>query len=1106
MKSTQLHWEAFWAWIRGKGLVGPGSEKRYQSAFRDAFGSVCQADLVTVYGAYKHAFDQNDNTILISMCGTYLQYRLELDGQPDDAVPARMTLLKDLFQAAKKNSVDLDQILDRITRIGGIKRSGFLQADALRTPKGKLTPDGFYYYTQRHVLMTLRKELHLRGTAAADMAEMLKLCCPDEYKLREQLSGFAELLTERWGDRQGFPQSGTQQKLLQLLSLRSPLWKTGEADPGKAYSDLRRYAAELLLDLSADLYASNGAAFGSPMIPTESDTHYWMWLLVLAPFQRIGHMTQEFFLPTGTSADADSRMISTHLMRLIRNGLLWISYPPRAAVPQIKLVPCAYRLLVDKDTKRPELLWKMQGKNASDADRRDASEMALLRKLLRRLCSGLTQLQVLNAKSLDPEQLWTLELFKPTSELSLILASAPRTDDRHRSTIAALLRVQIGCYWAQSLGRDLEHVNTACIRLKELADTWGDSVANIIASDELPFVRLTCGLQSVSAQLRMYHAQRILEVLYGEDREKPTRNGTKFAIFAEQSARECLAAAGRENNGREVIRSACAQLRARLYQLTRMGAYTASKASVVLDYLLPAWQLLRQCREQFLMDQIGAEYHAILSPGAQRSGRRNDPMEQRQEEIAAAAALYNQVCGQFSGTLGTDVYALVGFDPNASLEEMERRVDALRVCAEALIGEIRTADPAQWTREPASSAGGHRSFHQDWFLSDQDSAFVTNRENIELSKRHLMSHLLSAQNAVFTINQIMDNRAIRELSQNPAFLWMVQRGKVGISLYGSIYDLVQYAARQMLPPADPTRDPFLWSSLPKRFNDCAAARQEAAEYLLAKRKASDLSREFRDEVVFLGDSLRVLNEAIPYDVRNRHYQRQAAPNMIDFMNNNYDWLEQQGRAPEACLVHRRICDIIGTGGFRTDYKRQVELCRKPDGVDLTLDQGLLLELVNGFADPAAVIDKVEFLMNDLYNRMLANTFTQLADFSYTREQRQLLRYDEAKPITEGGCVLYHQSYTLTETGTRIDWSALVERAAAQDEILRLHPEIRPEDMVRILADDAVEYDIQESADGSILRTGRVVLRTDDADGADVVVELVNDNETIHMETGKEEHK
>lgn len=1104
MMNSELQWDAFWGWIRRKGLVGPGSEKKYQSVFREVFYSLCQADLVTVYGAYRQHFLQNDNTILISMSGSYLQYRLELEGTADDADPARMMLLRDLFQAARRNSIDLDQILDRVTQISGIKKSGFPQAEALRTPRGKLTPDGFYYYSQRHLLTVLRRELHLRGSAAAELSELLKLSCPDEFQLRERLYGFAQLLAQRWGDRKEFHRSGTQQKLLQLISLRSPLWRTGETDPGKACTDLCLYAAELLLDLSADLYASDGAVFGSPAIPTESDTHYWIWLLVLAPFQRIGHMNQSFFLPTGTAQDADSRLISTHLMRLIRNGLLWIFYPPRATAPQIRLIPCAYRLLVGRETALPELLWKMQGKNASNADRRDASEMALLRKLLRRLCADMTRLQVLSAKTLDTEQLPELEQFEPAAELALILASAPRRDERHRSTVCALLRVQSGCYWIRSLGHDLEQINTACIRLKELADAWGDSFEAAVKTGDFPFLRMPYGLRSLAGRLRMHHAQRILEELCTEAREVPGPKGTKYAIFAEQSARESLAAAVGENNSREVVRSACAQLRARLYQLTHMGVSQASDASVMLDYLLPAWRLLRQAREQYLMEQMGAEYRTILSPGAQRSAHMQMQMKETREEIFSAAALYNQICSRFSGDFDTE--KLLRFDPEASLEALKRQDASVNARADDLIREIKTAAPVLWRNEHTAAAADYRSFHQDWFLSDQDSAFVTNRENIELSKRHLMSHLLSAQNAVFTVNQIMDNRAIREMVWNPAFLYMVQKGKVAVSLYGNIYDLVQYAAGQMVPAAGSGRKPFYWSSLSESFNSSTAARQEAAEYLRGQRKSPDLAMEFRDEVVAFADGLRVLNEAIPYDVRSRHYQRSSSPNMIETMNGNYDWLERQGKAPEVCMIHRAICGIIGSGGYRTDYKYLLDLCRRMDGPELTLEQGRLLEMVSSFADPAEVLSKAEFLLNDLYNRMLANTFTQLADFTYTREQRQLLRYDETKPISDGGCVLYQQSYTLTDTGTRIDWSGLVDRAAAQDEIIRLHPEIRPEDMVRILGDTDVEYDIQESADGSIMRTKRVVLRTDDAVGADVLLELADGEEKIHMETGKDEHK
>lgn len=1092
MNGIELQWDVFWDWIRRSGLVGSSSERKYRPAFRETFERIYQSDLVSVYECYRQNFEENDNTILISMSGHYLQYHLELNGPLGDVVPGRMVLLKDLFHAAKKYGLELDRMLDRVTKIGPIKKTGFLTADIFRTPKGKLTPDGFYYFAQRELLVKLWADPDLQENAVTTVCQMLRDSCTDVYAFRECLSGMAELLVNRWTKDPSFQGSGAQQKLLQLLSLRSNLWIPDGSHPGEAYTELLQYASRLLLALSADLYGCDATGYGTAVIPSEDDPRYWLWLLVLAPFQRNYGMTQMFFLPTGRPEDAQSRMISNHIMRLVRNGLLWTYYPPRATTPQIKLIPCAYRLLVGRETALPAPLWKMQGKNPSEADRLEAAQMALLRKLLRRLCNWMVQQQDQALKALKPEQLCTMELFRPTPELGFILASAPCEDERHRSTVGEILRVQIRSWWAQSLGHELENVNTACLRLKELAQVWGEQYT-VIASE-----------MGVSDVL-MHHAERLLRELYDDNREKSVGNGLKYAIFAEQSARECLADAKRKGSTKSFIRSGCAQVWAKLYQMMNIQE-SVSVGSMVLDYLVPSWQQLRQCTEQLLLNRIGIEYQNLLVGGGRRFADQQRHMEQLQELIDNAAQMYNQACKRLDDDGGCDYYELLSFDSEASKDELERQADSIKILCETLVQEIKTADSTLWTGSCGHSRANHRSFHQNWYLSDQDSVFVTNRENIELSKRHLMFHLLSAQNAVFSINQIMDNRAIRELSRNTAFLWMVKKGKVGISLYGSIYDLVQYAAVQMMPADTPVRKPYLWSSLPEEFNNSTTARREAADYLRAMRSESELSQVFRDEIVSFAEGLRALNEAIPYDVRNRHYQRSAPPNMITFMNNNYDWIQKQGTEAETCLVHQRISEIIGPNGYRTDYKFLVDLCRKLDGDDLTAEQGSLLELVSGFDDPAGVMEKVEFLMNDLYNRMLANTFTDLADFSYTQEQRRLLRYDEAKPITDGGCVLYRQSYTLTDTGKCIDWSALVDRAAAQDEIISLHPQIHPEDMVRILADDAVEYQFQESADGVVLRPSQVVLRTDDKDGASVLLELVNDGKTIHMETGKEEKK
>lgn len=369
-----------------------------------------------------------------------------------------------------------------------------------------------------------------------------------------------------------------------------------------------------------------------------------------------------------------------------------------------------------------------------------------------------------------------------------------------------------------------------------------------------------------------------------------------------------------------------------------------------------------------------------------------------------------------------------------------------------------------------------------------------------------MEHMLSAQNCVLGVNQLVDNEIIRQLAHNPAFLWTLKTGRLNLSLYGNIYDLRSYAAQRLnmtygAKNKGEIANAFQWSSLGDKFDRDDQARATAAAYLMNPRNPLSLPSEYRELITRFSDELRILDEAIPYQTRAVHYQRQAQPNMLLMLKNAYSYLEHRGQDPLLCGFHRDIMTALGDStSYRSDYMSLLDLCRVGGkDVCLTLPQGHLLEQYHRLPNGETLLEQARFLLNDTYNRMLSTTFADYQKFTYSDWQRRLLRFDENTPMAEGGCRILSRSHTLTETGVGMDWSWLIDCMAQMDQEIAASPLIRPEHLARILDANGVaaEVAIYDKAE-EVLRVRQVSLRT--SQDKEVLLRLTHDYDTLHMET------
>ena len=1104
-KHTEHIWDMFCAWVRNNGGIAAKSEAKYFPAFREQFDRLYSEDLRSLYLAYVDYTSRSDpNRYVRALFPHYLRYRLEAVGAISDISPINMTLLKELFEAGENHTILLDLLLKHLTGMKPVFDFRSIVKSSFQTSKGKMTAESLYYFSLRSVLLGQWDDPCCRPALIDGAEQFLRSNCPSVYPFRRKIAAMALALHKRWQNQAGFEGSGTQQTLLQLASLDLP--KSISEDTSEYIdffydADIYTYAGRLLLALVTDLLRHHGTTFGPATLTADESSTYWLWLLVLAPFQRMHSLSADFFTKT-TSAGVS--YTSPHILKLVMNGLLWLTAPSNAHSPQIRLIPCAYRFLIGKGTTRPTQLWVLPKTNSNIA-----AEMAQLRQLLRQFCTRAAALQA-NARQLikNADQLHRLDICQPAPELSLILSCAPDPEGTHRSTITPLLSVQAGCCWAQICSNDADLIISGTTNLRALFSKWAHILQELVQPDKLDFLRLPYEHKAMDTMLLRHQTERLLQELSSPTEGTDPRILYKFAVFAEQGARDSLHAAHKEGNCYEQIRCAQAQIHAVSLQAKYSEPKEDPHASGLTDYLLPCWKLLHRCAQELERYRAGVDFKIATTSNPTHIAYYEDRVSQTTEAFRDAAAFYNNAFPGFAEIATHEEQELLHFDCKKTPEQLQRQYAALSTYVAKITGNLKN------NIFPYTVPGGpeimiptqnnYRKFHQNWYLSNMDSVFAAKGENAEYAKRQLMTHILSAQNAVLTINQFMDNKTIQQLAHNPGFLWMVKTGRIGISLYGNLYSLVDHAARQMeMTYQAKGQSAFQWSSLSSDFDWNETARKEAAQYLRGKRSPNSLADAFRDDIVRFAENMRILDEALTYDTRNRHFQRAAQPNMITQMNVNYNWLKHQGTEPDVCLIHDKICAALGDRTFRSDYRQLLELCRREDAGNLTAEQEDLLETISCLQHKDAVLNKVEFLLDDQYNRMLANTFTTLADFSYTRDQRQLLRFDETKPITDGGCKLYYQSHTLTDTGCTINWSDLVDRAIAQDDIISKYPGLQPEDMVRILNDDAVDYNIQEDMDGRMLRVGRVALRTDEHQECPVLVEMTDNSDMVHMETGKE---
>ena len=139
---------------------------------------------------------------------------------------------------------------------------------------------------------------------------------------------------------------------------------------------------------------------------------------------------------------------------------------------------------------------------------------------------------------------------------------------------------------------------------------------------------------------------------------------------------------------------------------------------------------------------------------------------------------------------------------------------------------------------------------------------------------------------------------------------------------------------------------------------------------------------------------------------------------------------------------------------------------------------------------------MQTVLSSRHNEMLGALCTDHQHHIYSEAERLILPYDETSPINQGGCRLFQDTVTTTETGVRFGWDQAPEFLARSESILHQHPGISPDELAGKLAGNELDYTI--SADGGALWLARGTVQTSQRQS--LLVELRPHTGTIHLQT------
>lgn len=466
----------------------------------------------------------------------------------------------------------------------------------------------------------------------------------------------------------------------------------------------------------------------------------------------------------------------------------------------------------------------------------------------------------------------------------------------------------------------------------------------------------------------------------------------------------------------------------------------AELATLLFDHLLPAEWLLRDTADEF--------------------------PEVKQKIQEARASL--ESCASFHG-------AVPGREPDLT---------------QWALGQINGTAPEIWL--PAQTGNGLR---KKYFLGDLDGVAVSvyGDDPVEPEVR-LMAHLLTGNDVVMSLPQMVDSRLIRNLAFRKEFQILLRSGRICLSSYGNHFRLAEHCAAQM-------ERNFHWSSLepdqgtgqPDYFED-PQIRQAAAEYLRSRIGERELPEAVRAQLTEFKAALRCLEENLPFDTRACFHQRKGSPaiSYTQELERTFDHLKRQNHSDlnKAYWIHKRIHEtLIARPGvtdpgeyFRSDYYGILKLIADPSGLEDLTDEAwkkMVAQCIEAIGTPKPEwLRKTTVVCNNVYLDTTGRRFTSNLSIP-NRDEDAHLFHPDARNLE------YRDSSALQDAARGLQWGDIVEI----NSMLQQNPRIRLEEWLRSMDDPRCVLDLVGSCSGERLLAKRVELTSNS--GKHLKVELAS---------------
>lgn len=900
------------------------------------------------------------------------------------------------------------------------------------------------------------------GQRMLDYLETLDLKVTGSRKkadgVRLLLADMAYTLQEMWREQPKWENSGTQWLLSRMAGLR-PVggmradWFAWKEEPEEDYSwSMLDLGGILLAELVLESLRSNGRGVWErkpPVPPTEEEMRL---LALVEPFQRI--------------------RISVTPELVQRQGLK----------PSVRALLCKGWLRVDPENNQ---LMGLHGENTipwSEAGLKGLWSVEAYCALLHELLENLEKRQLAGEEealqNVMPELVYLLSTAPKEGELS---GSVRGYNDRRggRDTVNLLTRILVRCHEAIVTRQDgttdpakVKLRKESLHRLIRLAQERPEAAAlmaktrnDVDALDQARKHLLLARLWQMEAECCLTLAE-----MWGR---VPLAVRRHYAAVGQGLARRSLEAL-RENED-AALRDRGLELGARLLVCSARckaedgGLRAEDVVCMLADDLLPCWEKLNQRDRNAKQRQ--EQLRSILAGDGmweEPTAVSTEPLEDETENWCADQIRTVPIRN-----------ALQNVEPGLTFE---RREDVWKWLGEkagtiTVPVSVEHYAPVLWIPSHVQRDSG---LYHHWFLSGLDSVAAADiRNSRQAVETHLMKHLLSCQNVVATLPQMVDNGQMRQLTYEDGFLEALKTGGIAISHYGKgPVDLIEYAAAQLEKTREKADDRyFRWSSLSVQLDKDSRGREAAADYLRGK---GSVPQPYREELEPLREVLSIWQEMLCFRQKVVQFQR-PVPNTP--------------RATQQSELDR-IFEHYRAMGLYPELRQVYESLRQRFLGELTRSEYMQAIEQHGPAYEYGCVEDLKFLVTEAYNRAIAAGISRDQCFVYTQRQQELSIYDARKPMTEGGCVLHRCVRVPTETGEQVDWAKLAAIRGQFEARSKLGEAITPELLNREIVGCMAVPPEREGEKG--LHILRVSLKTSTGERLDVKQEEACDE--VYMET------